>query len=505
MTVFNFIFILIFMYFFSIHSDALPGNVTLVGDRDTLSCLSLNPPSETEMIRFLDSRTEDPELKVSEIYRGIHFQNESPELIFYFKGIHHNKLAYYNAFFKEESVHDLPSTSCRSVLCALEQYYGKKIPLRMLYIYAKYGITISPLSATQHSNYQNWKLSEVNDLLIALESIPPTLLPFKDRHLLRFRNGYTLKAYGPRSGVIANARIDVFELWNYLPKTERIATLIHEIGHVLGSALDDLPAWKNLPQNYVSKYAQTNFAEDFAESFLAYRVAPNYLKKISPQKYNFIRQNLFKGLEFTSSKNCQEPYKLFNENVERVHDIRREQYQWVENHRSEIAAEIQRQEEMGNFRQGAWTLCGPTYLNETTGGSREETTSCLERIVKKRATKVSSLREGIENFNEQKLPMKPLSTLPISRKMLSYMRQDLRRSAADFIEKIYDQNNFKVFSDNPEECQSHLNFVLSHRSPSENILVQKATLKIFSELCNSATPLNKWKFWSTPDLFKHLP
>ena len=367
---------------------ALPGNVRASGPIDSLSCFRSSPPSEAQMIQYLDSRLRDPEYKIDQEYRGIQFKDESPELIAYFVGIHRNIM---DSIFAPKP---LQETSCDKVLCVLEQYYGKKIPLRMLYIYAKFGISISPLSANVPENYQNWTFAESNDILIALESIPPSLLPLKDRHILHFKNGYTLKTYGPFSGVAANARIDVFDIWNTESRPERIATLIHEVGHVLGYGLDQSPEWTSLPKKFVSIYAKTNQAEDFAETFLAYRVAPQWLKNVSYEKYDFIKEKVFHGLEFKTQKDCELPYRKQEQSVAQATQERREITSWVENNKSKIETEIRRQEEVGYFKRMALERCSEEYLREVVGGSYHQTQICLERVVKERAAQVTMIRES---------------------------------------------------------------------------------------------------------------
>jgi hypothetical protein len=52
----------------------------------------------------------------------------------------------------------------------------------------------------------------------------------------------------------------------------------------------------------ISKYGETNPAEDFAESMVAYRYDPEKLKKVSIEKYNYIKENVFSGREFNNDR-----------------------------------------------------------------------------------------------------------------------------------------------------------------------------------------------------------
>ena len=50
---------------------------------------------------------------------------------------------------------------------------------------------------------------------------------------------------------------------------------------------------------FVSNYAQTDRYEDFAESYLAYIRYPAILQAVSPEKYEYLRREVFAGREYT--------------------------------------------------------------------------------------------------------------------------------------------------------------------------------------------------------------
>ncbi|MEX1098953.1 MAG: hypothetical protein WEB87_00920, partial [Bacteriovoracaceae bacterium] len=60
------------------------------------------------------------------------------------------------------------------------------------------------------------------------------------------------------------------------------------------------------PHRCVSQYGETNPAEDFAESVAAYRYNPEALKNASLEKYEFIKNKVFQGVEFDSSEKCSQ-------------------------------------------------------------------------------------------------------------------------------------------------------------------------------------------------------
>ena len=51
----------------------------------------------------------------------------------------------------------------------------------------------------------------------------------------------------------------------------------------------------------VSLYGNTNPREDFAESYTKYRLDPKGLKSKSPERYNFMRDFVFDGIEYTEN------------------------------------------------------------------------------------------------------------------------------------------------------------------------------------------------------------
>lgn len=92
-------------------------------------------------------------------------------------------------------------------------------------------------------------------------------------------------------------------------------TLVHEIGHnvhynIRRDNFDLDVAWSALHQasfksaqetglGFISTYAQTNKFEDFAETYMAYVRVPEVLKYYSMDKYEFMKQEVFNGFEYT--------------------------------------------------------------------------------------------------------------------------------------------------------------------------------------------------------------
>ncbi len=72
--------------------------------------------------------------------------------------------------------------------------------------------------------------------------------------------------------------------------------LTHEMGHVLEDARHLIVTeWDDTPYGeapFVSAYAETNAAEDFAETYWALMKEPRKLKRVAPEKYRDMQSRL---------------------------------------------------------------------------------------------------------------------------------------------------------------------------------------------------------------------
>lgn len=96
-----------------------------------------------------------------------------------------------------------------------------------------------------------------------------------------------------------------FESEDYL-----LDTLVHEIGHnvhynIRRNNFDLDVQWAELFRQsekdrnlFISDYAQTNKFEDFAETYMYYIRAPDYLILVNPAKYDYMRLEIFNGQEY---------------------------------------------------------------------------------------------------------------------------------------------------------------------------------------------------------------
>jgi len=278
-------------------------------------CNNPKTVSEQEILSYINRNKEHK--KTNDSFYGISLEDEDPHLIELLK-----KLTQFDGmwnFFDEQKNLDSQKTfdipeDCKKVLCAAKSIFGEKQAPKLLYLMDKYELNLSHVT---DDNITAFKDKQIDTILEAVDDLPSHLMPFeKNQYFKHYKNGY-----GPSDTTIANATITFYDPWDNQDSSEmRMYTVIHEIGHNIGSRLnqDEDPEWLNLTgwfeldgkwtsakdDQQVSKYGATNPAEDFAEAFSGYRYDPERLKAISPKKYEYMKNKVFLGIEYTSEEKC---------------------------------------------------------------------------------------------------------------------------------------------------------------------------------------------------------
>ena len=211
---------------------------------------------------------------------------------------------------------------CKKVMCAVENIFGKIEGPKLLFMLARYGFNGSQYSKPMT---RAWKPFEIDNLLMALSDFPDSVLPLeKNRPLVRVINSRNSGA----GRIIANAVINVFDDFDALSTPYQQVTIFHEMGHnfAFNLRLGYSEDWRRFsgwtkgteirkgqevssiqltkPETCTSVYAMTDPGEDFAEAVVAYRYNPQELKQRSAEKYQFIKEIVFDGLEYTSPEKC---------------------------------------------------------------------------------------------------------------------------------------------------------------------------------------------------------
>lgn len=282
-------------------------------------CKTSKPPTSGDLDKIIKSKstgTTNAEIN------GVSFTGESPLLIEAFTvlttakdgfGIT-PKLSLQQDFQKTYAI----NPGCKKVLCAMEKIWGKNLSEKILYLNLKHSYNASEFA---FENSDRFTEAEMDDVLMGIDDLPQHLTPMgsNNQRLTHFKRGYTLQAYGPN--VAANAVIMLFDNWDTQTNRERQYSIFHEASHNTSSKLknmDESPEWLSLSSwiktgdtwtsdpkaCQITKYGETNPWEDFAESMSTYRYNPQDFKSRCPDKYSFLKEKVFKGIEYTDLKSC---------------------------------------------------------------------------------------------------------------------------------------------------------------------------------------------------------
>lgn len=208
--------------------------------------------------------------------------------------------------------------NCSDALCSAQKIFGDVQGIKILWAYLKYGLNLSKFSDV-NADPSGFDDETLNAILIAADMTPNHLknIVLKNTYFYRFLKGYSLSIYGNNNNVIANAFGTVFDPIDQFNLAEKVYIFTHELGHrsenLNNKNLVESKSWKiatnwklgldkkyvnNWQNGLVSKYAKTSPGEDFAESYTLYRFDPNLLKQISPERYQFMKVQVFKNIEY---------------------------------------------------------------------------------------------------------------------------------------------------------------------------------------------------------------
>ncbi|EQC43677.1 putative zinc-binding metallopeptidase [Bacteriovorax sp. Seq25_V] len=216
--------------------------------------------------------------------------------------------------------------TCKHEVCIADKIFGKGLGVYYFYFLDKFNFNLSPYATKfygKDDHYENrnfFNKEELESIRAALHMLPSTV--FK-----HYKFGTHFKKIAKYDGnVIADSALRFYNLFSDIPRNEKITTILHEIGHNISdmTAIDEhdythywvsLSSWQSETtdprdlkilddsKNFVSNYSTSSPAEDFAESFSAYIVNPKFLEQNAPEKYRFLKDEVFKSIEYKTS-NC---------------------------------------------------------------------------------------------------------------------------------------------------------------------------------------------------------
>ena len=125
-------------------------------------------------------------------------------------------------------------------------------------------------------------------------------------------------------------KIEIAGIAPFESMEDMLETITHEIGHNKFEQLEQFNpqaayrwesmytesiAQRNTGFGFVSEYAKTNPSEDFAESYRYYINDPELLKIMCPGKYEFMKNLVFNGREYSSLQTTEGTRLVLNKGV----------------------------------------------------------------------------------------------------------------------------------------------------------------------------------------------
>lgn len=251
-----------------------------------------------------------------------------------------------NKMLRDNPVEEWQKTqSCNTVLCALTKMYDSlEAAHRVLNIAARDGYIVSAAREFKiegKDQGQLFSLSEIQKIDLAYKRIPTIYKKLRSlNRIKRLPNGYSQPrapdavAYSKtgREGEITfldsgfegsaswGPTVAVHELSHHVDFS-RSPTNVHGFSEAqeflslsgwskkVSYEVDErtnrrreVVEWSHDPdKKFVTSYGSTEPAEDFAESATYYIYKPNQLKAADPQKYEFLKNNVFSGKEYLNS------------------------------------------------------------------------------------------------------------------------------------------------------------------------------------------------------------
>ena len=224
-------------------------------------------------------------------------------------------------------------SNCENAWCLVKQVYGSQRGPIALWLLAKKGINVSHFGGNSQES-SAWTTDELALIARTVQNLPEHMFPLhRDFYL-------THKPRGLRSDTsdgivfgqteVRTGNVSLFGIWDRQNPQMQMAILTHELAHTVAVRLGiaENPRWLSLSdwkvgskafkagkkRSFVSQYAAYNPDEDFAESFVAYRYNPLLLKRKSPEKFRFLKEVVFQGIDYSETEaECQDSQAYISE------------------------------------------------------------------------------------------------------------------------------------------------------------------------------------------------
>ncbi len=328
----------------------LPWGISGIVKSEFRHCMTDTAPTNDELRRNIlafGSRETS-----SENMSGILFTDEKSNTLEAFKKLIRDK----NGLIVSSAVNSLhaPVNGRLTVLEAVTQVFGEREGLQILYLFLRYRINASHF---QKDDTVAWTADQLDSLLLGLSDLPRHLVPFPlypyakyigYEPAVHYKHGVKI---GTAEGgyVLADSAMTFYDSWDEQDAVTKRWAVLHEIGHNLQNIITDRQNWTNLSpwpaeiktssmvdgvnvdkvekftttyakdyaEPFVSKYGKSSPSEDFAESVTAYRYRPDWLKERNLEKYNYLKEVIFDGIEYLDESSCRDtrPVNLVRDSV----------------------------------------------------------------------------------------------------------------------------------------------------------------------------------------------
>ncbi|CAN5481150.1 hypothetical protein BH10BDE1_BH10BDE1_24610 [soil metagenome] len=209
---------------------------------------------------------------------------------------------------------------CESAMCAAEKIFGRERAPLLVWTYLKYGVSLTPFVNVASDRY-GFSADTIRSIIAAIASTPlrwrttsfESFSFFRADRNQTYRTITGARAIATNNGAVYNAIDEKTPL-------QQVGIFIHEIAHQVGGSdfggPDSSVEWQNASgwrliargtQRYYgrdpwfSKYQQTDAFEDFAETYSLFRLNPNRLRSFSPGRFNFMKSQVFSGVDYLTN------------------------------------------------------------------------------------------------------------------------------------------------------------------------------------------------------------
>lgn len=244
---------------------------------------------------------------------------------------------------------------CETLLCAFGKLFkSETAAMQILNFQHRTGYRLS-LDQTVNYDHRNkrlladevWSAKEIQEMDAAAAKLPPRLKGLKVNQIDRYGDGIRSHGHGQSVGAYASpsGALRIYDTGleghatgpnSYTSTSWPQEVLLHELCHHhdykhwdenytmiserKGSGFGALSGWKKKTNSngkyywassdgakFVSRYASTSPAEDYAETCMNYVLHPQRLKKKAPEKYAYMKKYLFSGKEYTDKIWAKKP------------------------------------------------------------------------------------------------------------------------------------------------------------------------------------------------------